>query len=156
LAHRRALACALFRGRDPCEGLSAVRVLQRPWAAERVGQAPGQAAVVGRESDQAVGLAPGVGQADLDEPAAVDLVGEAEAASPAETGLAGEAAYPVGTDLAGEVASPAGTDPVEGEACPAVEIDPADLETDPVGVGPGTVPGVVVPGIAAAVGTVVG
>ena len=128
--------------RDPCEGLSAERVLQRPWAAERVGQAPGQAAVVGRESDQAVGLAPGVGQADPDGPAAVDLV--AEEASPAET------------DLAGEGASPAGTDLAEGEACPVVGIDPADLETDQVGVGPGTAPGVAVPGIAAAVGTVVG
>ena len=122
--------------RDPCEGLSAERVLQRPWAA------PGQAAVVGRGSDQAVGLEPGVGQADPDGPAAVDLV--AGAASPAET------------DLAGEGASPAGTDLAEGEACPVVGIDPADLETDQVGVGPGTAPGVAVPGIAAAVGTVVG
>jgi len=154
LAHQRAPACALFRGRDPCEGLSVERVLQRPWAAERVGQAPGQAAVVGRESDQAVGLAPGVGQADPDGPAAVDLVGEA--ASPAETDLAVEGASLAGTDLAGEVASPAGTDPAEGEAYPAVGIDPADLETDQVGVGPGTAPGVAVPGIAAAVGTVVG
>jgi len=153
LAHQRAPACALFRGRDPCEGLSVERVLQRPWAAERVGQVPGQAAVVGRESDQAVGLAPGVGQADPDGPAAVDLVGEA---SPAETDLAGEVAYLAGTDLAGEVASPAGTDPAEGEAYPAVGIDPADLETDQVGAGPGTAPGVAVPGIAAAVGTVVG
>lgn len=154
MAHQRAPACALFRGRDPCEGLSAERVLQHPWAAERVGQAPGQAAVVGRGSDQAVGLAPGVGQADPDGPAAVDLVGEA--ASPAETDLAVEGASLAGTDLAGEVASPAGTDPAEGEAYPAVGIDPADLETDQVGVGPGTAPGVAVPGIAAAVGTVVG
>lgn len=154
MAHQRAPACALFRGRDPCEGLSAERVLQHPWAAERVGQAPGQAAVVGRGSDQAVGLASGVGQADPDGPAAVDLVGEA--ASPAETDLAVEGASLAGTDLAGEVASPAGTDPAEGEAYPAVGIDPADLETDQVGAGPGTAPGVAVPGIAAAVGTVVG